>query len=91
VANKGGPKKAAYDKAYNARPEQVKKRTMRNQARRQYEQQHGDLPSDVDVNHKKPLDRGTQGANSGSNLEASSQKKNRGWRKGKSGSGSYNP
>jgi len=24
--NKGGPKKAAYDKAYNARPDQVKKR-----------------------------------------------------------------
>jgi hypothetical protein len=83
--NKGGPKKAAYDKAYNARPEQVKKRTMRNQARAKYEQQHGDLPSTVDVNHKKPLDRGTQGANSTTNLEATSQKKNRGWRKGKSG------
>ena len=31
--NKGGPTKAAYDKAYNARPEQVDKREMRNKAR----------------------------------------------------------
>ena len=31
--NKGGPTKAAYDKAYNAKPEQVNKREMRNQAR----------------------------------------------------------
>jgi 5-methylcytosine-specific restriction endonuclease McrA len=85
VANKGGPRKAQYDKMYNARPEQVKKRTMRNQARAEYEKKHGDLPSNVDVNHKKPLDRGTKGANNTTNLEASSQKKNRGWRKGKSG------
>lgn len=85
MANKGGPKKAAYDKAYNARPEQVKKRTMRNQARAEYEKKHGDLPGNVDVNHKKPLDRGTKGANKSSNLEATSQKKNRGWRKGKKG------
>lgn len=86
--NKGGPKKAAYDKAYNARPDQVKKREMRNQARAKYEKQHGDLPATVDVDHKKPLDRGTQGANNASNLHAVTQKKNRGWRKGKSG---YNP
>jgi hypothetical protein len=37
------------------------------------------------VNHKKPLDRGVKGANNASNLEATGQKKNRGWRKGKSG------
>jgi hypothetical protein len=85
MANKGGPKKAAYDKAYNAKPEQVKKRVMRNQARAEYEKRNGDLPSNVDVNHKKPLDRGVKGANNASNLEATGQKKNRGWRKGKSG------
>ena len=31
--NKGGATKAAYDKAYNARPEEVAKRVKRNQAR----------------------------------------------------------
>lgn len=86
--NKGGPKKAAYDKAYESSPAQVKKREMRNQARAEYEKQHGPLPSSVDVDHKKPLDRGTQGANNVGNLRARSQKQNRGWRKGKSG---YNP
>lgn len=86
--NKGGPKKAAYDKAYNARPDQVKKREMRNQARAKYEKTHGDLPPTVDVDHKKPLDRGTQGANNATNLRAVTQTKNRGWRRGKSG---YNP
>lgn len=86
MANKGGPKKAAYDKAYNARPEQVKKRVQRNAARREYEKQHGDLPRDVDVDHKTPIKRG--GTNAASNLRATSQKENRGWRKGKSG---YNP
>ena len=86
--NKGGPRKAAYDKAYNARPDQVKKRTMRNQARAEYEKKHGDLPATVDVDHKKPLDRTTQGANDPANLRAVSEKKNRGWRRGKSG---YNP
>lgn len=83
MANKGGPAKAAYDKAYNARPDQLKKRAQRNAARREYEKKHGDLPSNVDVDHKKPLDRG--GSNALSNLRATSQKDNRGWRKGKSG------
>lgn len=83
MSNKGGPGKAAYDKAYNARPEQVKKRSQRNQARAKYEKEHGDLPSTVDVNHRTPLKRG--GSNASSNLEATSQTKNRGWRKGKSG------
>lgn len=86
MANKGGPQKAAYDKAYNARPDQLKKRAQRNAARREYEKKNGDLPSNVDVDHKKPLDRG--GSNAPSNLRATSQKDNRGWRKGKSG---YNP
>lgn len=78
--NKGGPKKAAYDKAYNARPDQVKKRTMRNTARREYEKANGDLPSSVDVDHKKMLDSG--GTNAKKNLRAVDQKTNRGWRKG---------
>jgi hypothetical protein len=81
--NKGGPGKAAYDKAYNARPEEVKKRAMRNKARAEYEKAHGDLPSNVDVDHKKPLKNG--GTNAASNTRAIADTKNRGWRKGESG------
>lgn len=81
--NKGGPKKAAYDKAYNARPDQVKKRMQRNQARAEYERKHGDLPSTVDVDHKRMIKDG--GTNAPSNLQAVPEKKNVGWRKGRKG------
>jgi hypothetical protein len=85
--NKGGATKAAYDKAYNAKPEEVAKRVKRNQAR-------ADLAKDgkvkkgdgKDVDHKTPLKSG--GSNDKSNLAVKSQTTNRGWRKGKSG---YNP
>ena len=77
--NKGGKAKAAYDKAYNARPDQKKKRAERNAARRDFEKDHGNLPSNVDVDHKKMLDNG--GTNAKSNLRAVDQKTNRGWRK----------
>lgn len=83
MANKGGPKKAAYDKAYNARPEEVKKRAQRNAARREYEKANGDLPASTDVDHKRMLKDG--GSNAKGNLRATSQKANRGWRKGKKG------
>lgn len=75
--------KQRYDKAYNARPEQLKKRAARNAARRDYEAKNGDLPSNVDIDHKQRLKEG--GTNAMSNLRPTSQKKNRGWRKGKSG------
>ena len=39
MANKGGPKKAAYDKAYGARPEQKEARAQRNAARREAERE----------------------------------------------------
>ena len=78
--NKGGPKKAAYDKAYNARPEQVKKRTMRNQARAELMKDGKVHKGDgKDVDHKKMLDKG--GSNDKSNLRVVSQTENRGWRK----------
>jgi 5-methylcytosine-specific restriction endonuclease McrA len=83
MTSKQSKAKQAYDKEYNARPEQVKKRAQRNAARAAYEKKHGDLPSNVDVNHRTPLKKG--GSNSMSNLEATSQKDNRGWRKGQSG------
>jgi hypothetical protein len=78
--NKGGPKKAAYDKAYNARPDQVKKREERNQARAQLVKEGKVKKGDgKDVDHKQMLDNG--GTNSRSNLRVRSQTENRGWRK----------
>lgn len=82
--NKGGAKKAAYDKAYNARPEQVKNRVARNQARAEMEKAGKVRKGDgKDVDHKKPLITG--GGNNRGNLEVKSPTTNRGWRKGKTG------
>ena len=78
--NKGGPTKAAYDKAYNARPEQVKKREMRNQARAELMRDGKVHKGDgKDVDHKKMLDGG--GTNAKSNLRVVDKETNRGWRK----------
>jgi hypothetical protein len=78
--NKGGPTKAAYDKAYNARPEQVKKREMRNQARAEMARDGKVHKGDgKDVDHKKMLDGG--GTNDKSNLRVVDKETNRGWRK----------
>ena len=82
--NKGGATKAAYDKAYNARPEEVAKRVKRNQARATMEKAGKVTKGDgKDVDHKKPLKKG--GSNGASNLTVKSETANRGWRKGKSG------
>jgi hypothetical protein len=82
--NKGGPTKAAYDKAYNARPDQVEKRVKRNQARAEMMKAGKVTKGDgKDVDHKKPLKNG--GTNAKSNLEVKTKTENRGWRKGKSG------
>jgi len=78
--NKGGPTKAAYDKAYNARPEQVKKREMRNQARAELMKDGKVKKGDgKDVDHKKMLDG--NGTNAKSNLRVVDKETNRGWRK----------
>jgi hypothetical protein len=78
--NKGGPTKAAYDKAYNARPAQVKKREMRNQARAELARDGKVHKGDgKDVDHKKMLDAG--GKNTKGNLRVVSETENRGWRK----------
>jgi len=78
--NKGGPTKAAYDKAYNARPEQVKKREMRNQARAEMARDGKVHKGDgKDVDHKKMLDGG--GTNDKANLRVVDKETNRGWRK----------
>ena len=84
MTNKAGPRKAAYDKWYNAKPSQVKKRMERNRARAALMKEGLVRKGDgKDVDHKVPLDRG--GSNDRSNLRVVSKSKNRGWRKGKSG------
>ena len=76
--NKGSPAKIKYDAAYNARPEEVKKRAERNKARAMFEKKNGNLSASTDVDHKKMLVDG--GSNKLSNLRAVSQTENRGWR-----------
>lgn len=78
--NKGGPTKAAYDKAYNARPDQVDKRELRNAARAKLAKTGAVKKGDgKDVDHKVMLDG--NGTNASSNLQVKSQTENRGWRK----------
>jgi 5-methylcytosine-specific restriction endonuclease McrA len=68
---------------YNSSEEQKKKRAKRNTARRRYEKEHGDVPRNVDIDHKKPLSKG--GSNAMSNLRATSQKSNRSFARKKNG------
>lgn len=66
-------KKAAYDKAYNAREDQKKNRASRNSARRKMKSA-GKVRSGQDVNHRN----GNPRDNRMSNLNAESKSKNRG-------------
>jgi hypothetical protein len=88
MANKGGPKKAAYDKTYGARPEQKEARAQRNAARREAEREGKVHKGDgKDVDHKTPIRKG--GTNADSNTRVVDKEDNRGWRKGKRGVNSY--
>jgi hypothetical protein len=60
---------------YQGKPEQIKNRAARNAARREYEKKNGNLPRNVDVDHKKPIAKG--GGNGLGNLRAQTQKANR--------------
>ena len=67
--------------SYHAKPEQKKKRAMRNAARRELQSEGRVHKGDgKDVDHKRPLRSG--GSNAESNLRVTSKSKNRGWRKG---------
>lgn len=69
-----------YD-SYHAKPEQKRKRAMRNAARAEMEKAGRVKKGDgKEVDHKKPLRSG--GTNASGNLRVTSQGKNRGWRKG---------
>jgi hypothetical protein len=84
---KSTPQKLKYQKEYNARPEEVKKRVMNNAARREAMADGRVKKGDgKDVAHKKALDNG--GTNGKGNTMVQDRATNRGWRKGKS---SYNP
>lgn len=84
---KSTKRKLEYQKAYNARPEEVAKRVKNNAARREMMKEGKVHVGDgKDVAHKKSLENG--GGNTKGNLAVQSRTSNRGWRKG---SGSYNP
>lgn len=74
-------RKKEYNAWYGAKPEQKKKRAMRNAARRELEREGKVHKGDgKDVDHKHMLKDG--GSNARSNLRVVSQKTNRGWRRG---------
>lgn len=55
-------------------PERQQARRDRMRARYQYEKEHGNLPSNVHVDHKKPISQG--GTNDKSNLRAIPKERN---------------
>lgn len=89
AGNKSTGRDYTKDTAYESSPEQIKKRELRNAARRQLEAQgkvsKGD---DKDVDHIHMLKNSshpTKSFNQAENLRAIDETKNRGWRKGKHG------
>ena len=73
---------AEYAK-YQGTPAQIKARSERNKARRDYEKANGDLPSTVDVDHKKALSKG--GTSKLGNLRAAPQTENTSFSRTKTG------
>ena len=77
---KSSPAKLAFQKAYNAKPENIKKREMNNVARqaalRKGTAHKGD---NTQVDHIVPLDEG--GKNGDGNTRVVSRKFNESWRK----------
>lgn len=79
---KSSKAKLAYQKAYNAKPEELAKRIKNNQARAEAMKKGLVHKGDgLEVDHKKMLDAG--GTNADGNLRVIPAKKNRGWRKTK--------
>lgn len=81
---KSSPAKLAYQKRYNARPENVNKREANNRARQEaIREGRARVGDGTEVDHKKPLRHG--GTNAPSNLRVVKGSKNAAWRKGKHG------
>jgi hypothetical protein len=81
---KSTPAKLAYQKAYNARPEEKEKGVERRRARRQaIREGKVKIGDNKDISHKKALDNG--GAHGKGNIKVEPSSSNRGWREGQSG------
>lgn len=66
-------------RTYGSKPEQKRKRALRNRARRKLIKEGKVKRHDgKDIDHKTPLRKSTKNANSSSNLRVTSRKKNRG-------------
>ena len=73
------------ERAYDGKPEVKARRAAQNRARRAYEKAHGvDLPTDVHVDHKRPLSKGGS-ATKLSNLRAKPARKNVSYARNKKG------
>ena len=73
--SRSGRTYSAYDREYQARPEQVRKRVARNAARRLMIRKHGEAAvRGKDIDHKN----GNATDNSASNLRIRSRRENRG-------------
>lgn len=80
MATKSTKHKLAYQKAYNAKPEMVKRREQNNKARYQAVKAGKAKKGDgKDVAHIVAMDSG--GGDAPSNLKVEAASKNRGWRK----------
>lgn len=70
--------KRAYQKEYQKSPEQVRRRVLRNAARREMVREgKAHVGDGMDVDHKVMLDHG--GTNTRGNLRMRSRSANRGW------------
>ena len=74
-SNKATGRDYSYDKAYEARPEQIRRRAARNAARRRGSKTRSVAGKDIHHKNGNPLD------NRPSNLAVESKKKNRGRKK----------
>jgi hypothetical protein len=71
--------------SFHGKPEEIKKRAMRNKAHNDAEKRAGKSIS-KDVDHKHPIRKG--GTNAPGNTRVKSASENRAWRRGKTG---YDP
>ncbi len=77
---KSSKTKLAYQKEYNARPENVAKRVKNNAARREaIREGEARVGDGKDIDHKVPLDKG--GTNDKDNTRVRNRTSNRGWRR----------
>ncbi len=81
---KSTPSKLLYMKKYNAKPANVNKRELNNQARQEaIREGRAKVGDNTEVDHVKPLRKG--GTNADSNTRVIPESKNAAWRKNKRG------